>query len=221
MSDENYLKCIAFVERNHLLSEEIHNVQDGLMMLKMIYSMFYINKSHRPEMWERFWANYYSGLCQNYRDLERIRRIVNIDLTTPQSKWYFITVGYDDKIITPQKINELCSKVSNLKHWGSCKFVNERHRRDSKGAIYVHHHTHFLVQTQLSRSKVIQYVYQAVKKYVASESFVDVKPNPKEHNSSTYETYEKYINGDKQDAKLECISLDRKWRLENDIIQMN
>lgn len=131
-------------------------------------------------------------------------------------KWYFITVGYDDKTITHTQINQYSRKLSEKNYFSDVRFVNEKFRKDKDGKIYVHHHTHFLVVCDLPKSKIIDRVYACVKKVVSSKNFVDVKGY--KDNCGSYQNKLDYINGNKLSEKMECVEMDRKWRLENNII---
>lgn len=137
-------------------------------------------------------------------DIKRVRVNTN-------RKWFFITIGFDDKTITVQGIKNAIEKLFSIKGIEVDRYVVEKYRRDDLGNIYIHHHIHTIVYTDYSKSKVIQYVYQKLKKFLASDNFVDCK------RSQPLDNYIKYINGDKTSTKLECIELDRKWRQENNL----
>ena len=129
--------------------------------------------------------------------------------------WYFITVGYDDSNINEEKIRNYSQKVANSTYFSEVEYVNEKYRKNDDGEIYIHHHTHFLVKSDLPKSRVVDRVFGTVKKVVASKNFVDVKT--KRDNVGTYADKLKYIKGDKTQSKLECVALDRQWRLENNL----
>lgn len=126
-------------------------------------------------------------------------------------KFYFMTIGFDDKTITVPLIKESISKLKELKDIDLGDFVVEKFRKDDKGNIYIHHHIHAIVYTDKPKSKVIQYVYQKLKKYISSSNFIDLK------REQPVENYIKYIAGDKRDEKLECIEKDMEWRQLNNL----
>jgi len=129
----------------------------------------------------------------------------------PNRKFYFMTIGFDDKIITVPMIKESISKLKELKDIDLGEYVAEKFRKDEKGDIYIHHHIHCIVYTDKPKSKVIQYIYQKLKKVIASANFIDLK------REQPIENYIRYILGDKRDEKLECIQLDIEWRELNNL----
>lgn len=161
------------------------------------------------------WRQYRHVLIRNNESQILKQKVLADILKQPNFKWYFITVGYDDSNITVDKIRSYSLKVANLKYFMDPFYVNEKFRKNDKGEIYIHHHTHFLVKCELPKTKVIQYVYQAVKKVVASPNFVDVKSYKDKVGS--YEQKLAYIQGDKKQEKLECVELDRTWRIDNNL----
>jgi len=145
-------------------------------------------------------------------DLENRRKELGI-----KKNWFFLTVGFDDKLLinngpnTAKYVKDAIHKLDGIKGITVTHMVAEKHRRTLSGELYIHHHLHMLVDTDYPKSKVIQYVFQRVKKYVGSSNFIDVK------NDGDRERYEKYINGDKTSGKLDLVEKDRTWRLENNI----
>lgn len=166
---------------------------------------------------EAFFAGTYSSFLSWKKRFDETRRIVIHDMNenTNLGKWFFITVGYDDKSITDEKIIKFSQKVAELKYWDEVNYVNEKFRRSEAGEIMIHHHTHYLVKTSLPKSKVVQYVYQTVKSCVVGQQFVDVKSY--KDKVGTYEQKLKYIQGEKIESKMECVEMDRKWRQEKGI----
>lgn len=174
------------------------------------------NREFDEEMKDKLFRNMYTSFKQWKDRMDDAKKLVISDLGTKNEKWYFITVGYDDKTITDEKIIKFSTKVAELKYWeGDIYYVNEKYRKNPNGEIYIHHHTHYLVKTNLTKTKVIQYVYQAVKNGISGQNFIDVKTY--KDNLGTYEQKKKYIQGDKIESKMECIELDRKWRNEKNI----
>lgn len=209
-----YDKCLAFAQMYGMLSDEITNKEDSIWMLKMLYDFTHtrMTSCKDVETWDKFWRRYYNCLLEFRRKYESLKKEVLLEFSIKNDKWFFMTVGYDDKTITNEKIKSLSEKVANMTHWEKCIYVNEKFRKNDKGEIYIHHHTHFLLTTSLPKSKVIQYVYQAVKSAVASKNFIDVKGN--NDKNGTFEQKQRYIAGDKISEKMECVRMDAQWREE-------
>lgn len=131
-------------------------------------------------------------------------------------KFWFVTVGLDDKIFTDKNeaeiINPLVKRICDTPGLGDIKFVVEKFRRNDGGDIYIHRHIHMLFESNLAKSKIVQFLFQKAKKYVASANFVDVKPDPSRSRL-------KYIMGEKVDEKLKCVEMDREWRKKCGIIE--
>lgn len=164
------------------------------------------------------WILYYErairGLVRRFNERALITKKL-LSLNTENFKWFFITVGYDDKIITPDLIRKYSLKVATASKFYDVEYVNERFRKDDAGEIYIHHHTHFLVKTDLPKSRVIDTVYATVKKVVSAKNFVDVV-GPRD-KKGTYEDKLKYVRGEKTQSKMECVLLDREWRITNNL----
>lgn len=160
-------------------------------------------------------------LSKEFEDLER-SILKNISVNSETSGWLFITIGYDDKVAKPADMKRIIHKVKNMKamKYTSFRYVHEKHRKDKDGKIYHHLHTHILCRTPFAtKGKFLQLCYPArcrsfLEGPVAGKNFVDVK-TPKDGH--TYSGKLKYIEGDKTDDKLECIRLDKLWRSEHDL----
>lgn len=144
------------------------------------------------------------------------RKLENLIFGQTGSKTYFVTIGFDDNLFKDDNeamiINPLVKKIIDTAGFDNVKFVVEKFRKDDKGNIYVHRHVHFMIDTFLKKSKVIQFCFQKVKRFVAGQNFVDVKLD-------MARSHDKYINGMKTEAKLECVEKDRVWRKEKKIIE--
>lgn len=133
----------------------------------------------------------------------------------------FITIGYDDKIITPEIMLRLGERVRKFRLWDSCILVHEKHRETG-----IHHHTHFLVtytkmknNNTFAKSKLIQYLssLEEMSKYTKSQ-FIDIKGSPdKETKHRSIEEFKKYISGNKTESKLQYCELDAEWRKKNNL----
>lgn len=168
------------------------------------------------------WGDWYS---REYRELmilyerrdEIVKRVSRDTAGIGQIKWYFITIGYDDRFITPSIMKRMGDIISSKDYFTDVMFVHEKHRRDASGNIYIHHHTHFLVVCNLPKTRIIDRLYATVKKYVSSKNFVDVKSY--KDNVGSYEQKVNYIEGNKTHDKMECVKLDDIWRHENGLFR--
>lgn len=136
-------------------------------------------------------------------------------LQIKKKNWFLVTVGFDDAAIKgkePEIMRKAHSKIVETKGLEISAYVFEKHRKDGEARLYIHHHIHYVIQTDYAKSKVIQFIYQKVKNFgVGSKNFIDVSTN------GTLQTALKYVAGDKKIDKLECIELDKIWRQENNL----
>ena len=133
-------------------------------------------------------------------------------ITNGEKKHYwFVTVNFDDSIITIPDIKRTLVSLGKIANMELRAIVAEKYRKDNTGSIYEHHHIHAVYVTDYPKQKTIQYIFQKVQKLVQSKNFIDVK------NEQPIENYIKYISGEKQASKLECIELDKNWRALNNL----
>lgn len=136
-------------------------------------------------------------------------------LQIKKKNWFLVTVGFDDAAIKgkePEIMRKAHSKIVETAGLEISAYVFEKHRKDGEARLYIHHHIHYVIQTDYAKSKVIQFIYQKVKNFgVGSKNFIDVSTN------GTLQTALKYVAGDKKIDKLECIELDKIWRQENNL----
>lgn len=136
-------------------------------------------------------------------------------LNIKKKNWFLVTVNFDDKEIKgkePEIMRRAHSKICETTGLEIRSSVFEKHRKDKMGAIYHHHHIHYVLETDYAKSKVIQFIFQKVKNLgVQTKTFIDVSTN------GTLQSALKYVSGDKRIEKLECVELDQKWRQENDL----
>lgn len=132
---------------------------------------------------------------------------------------WFVTVGFDDKLFKEGCneagiINPLVKRICDTKGFDDVKFVVEKFRKDNGGNIYIHRHVHLLVTTDMRKSKIIENIYNKVKRWVAGKNFVDCK-------SDQNRDRDKYIRGEKIDEKMECVKKDIEWRKNVGIVVMD
>jgi len=170
--------------------------------------------STSDDVMQSYYERQLRALVRMFNDSQaRMRQLRK--LNTESFKWYFITVGYDDKIITETLIRKYSQRIATSAYFDSCEYVNEKFRKDDKGNIYIHHHTHFLVKCDLPKSRLIDRVFATVKKVVQSKNFIDIKGY--KDNVGSYDDKLKYIRGDKIESKMECVLMDREWRNTNNL----
>lgn len=147
------------------------------------------------------------------RERRKLEKLIHGDTG---SKSWFVTIGLDDKQFNDDNeasiINILVKKIKDTAGFENVNFVVEKYRRAVDNSIYIHRHIHFVFDSQIRKSKIIQFCFQKAKRYLANQSFVDVKPDP---NRSRMD----YIRGNKPKIKLECVDKDRAWRKEKKIVE--
>jgi len=143
-------------------------------------------------------------------------------LKTNQQKlrYMFVTIGFDDAAITPQKMLELSAKVAALSLFSKSEifYVLERHRHNG-----IHHHVHFLIKppVAIGRAQLIQKILQiSTMSNFTRENFIDVEcswsPKPGKPMAS-YQELHNYVHGIKTSSKMEFVERDDEWRIKNDI----
>lgn len=137
-----------------------------------------------------------------------------------QPMYAFITVGWNEQTITPQKMLNVSQNILNLKYFKTAIMVLEKHRENG-----IHHHTHYLVEfvEKYPVSKVLGWIFQTrgVKELCLNKNFIDyLGPQNGKKPYQLYLDYLKYINGDKQDKKLQFCALDKTWRADNGILDL-
>jgi len=143
-----------------------------------------------------------------------------INLSGSQPLYAMITVGWNEQTVTPQKMLIASQNILNLKYFKTAYMVLEKHRENG-----IHHHTHYLVEfgEKYPVSKVLGWIHQTrgVKQLCLNKNFIDyLGPQNGKKPYQPYLSYVKYINGDKQEAKLKYCALDKKWRSANGILDL-
>jgi len=154
----------------------------------------------------------YEVLLQQLYVPDDVRQEVKADIQRISKKAkneYFVTVGFDDANITIDKIKKCLKSLVEMTSVKVDHMVVEKFRKDDNKKIVMHNHVHMIVSADYAKSKVVQFIFQKVAKYVQSKNFVDVKP--------CLDAHKKYIQGNKIPEKMECVELDKKWREENNL----
>jgi hypothetical protein len=145
-----------------------------------------------------------------------ISRLVDSDGVKKDIKTWFVTVNFDDSILTDDVetllIQKALDKLRSAKKFQIDNFVVEKYR---EGGSDIHRHIHMKVQFDGYKSKLAQFVFESIPrtkeklKLVKAQNFIDVDPFLPRHD--------RYIAGDKTDIKLKCVEMDRKWRIQKNI----
>jgi len=138
-------------------------------------------------------------------------------LQNDQPLYAFITVGWNEQIVTPKTMLAASQNILNLKYFSTAIMVLEKHRENG-----IHHHTHFLVEftEKFHVSKLLGWIFQTrgVKAICLKQNFIDyLGPQNGKKPYQTYQVYHDYIHGKKKEAKLKYVEDDKIWRAENNI----
>jgi len=195
-----YMKDIFFDSRNRALR------------LNLEFNMNLAIPAPTEEKWLELCDIFYRKDLAYYLGKSEIQQSLQNDIkatsVTPK-RWWFVTVGFDDKTITDSRIKTCHESVIKMDGFIFNKWSIEKFRKNDDGRIIIHHHIHYLVYSDYPKSKVVQYFFQKCKKYIASKNFIDVK------NDGEFERYEKYLDGHKTETKMECVEMDKQWRLKS------
>lgn len=188
----------------------------------------------------QFWYKWVCGILRKTHrrkkmDIKQMNmQVEKLNSLMPDEKiWAFITIGFDDEKIACgnyeqhiKKVAQICYTVSHLVYEKGAiqnvEYVIEKHR-----VTGIHHHAHFLFtfNSKVPPSTMINKIFAArgVAEYVRQKNFIDYigpqKPN-KEKPCAPFETYRRYITGDKREEKLSFVGLDRGWRDNNKLQQI-
>lgn len=145
------------------------------------------------------------------------RLIAEESTITDNSNWAFVTVGFNEQTITVPQMLAVSANISKFKHFISGKYVLEKFRTNG-----IHHHTHFLVDLacKYTPSKLAQDLFKikGLSKICMGATFIDVKMlTNKRNKAQPRSVYENYVEGIKQESKMNCVYKDREWRKQNNI----
>lgn len=120
--------------------------------------------------------------------------------------FHFITVGFNHQTWNIPDCVKLIETIMSYDWVVSCKAVFELHRANGE-----HPHAHFLIQSSLTKSKILEKMWAAkgIKKLVLKKSFIDYKVGQSHH--------ELYVTGMKVDEKMIYVAMDNEWRDNNNI----
>lgn len=119
---------------------------------------------------------------------------------------HFITIGFNHQTWSIDKCVSLINLILGFDWIDTGKAVFELHRENGE-----HPHCHFLIQSSLSKSKILEKIWAAkgIKKIVLQKSFIDYKV--------ALPVHDRYVEGDKTEAKLPFCKKDAEWRTKNNI----
>lgn len=134
--------------------------------------------------------------------------LVQVSLPQTEKPDWFLTLGFNHQTWDVPKCKDIILRVLQLPFVKSASAVFELHRENG-----IHPHCHFYIEThsKIPKSKIIEKVWAVagIKKVILNKNFVDLKIAQPIHM--------KYIQGEKQEAKLKYVAMDKQWREENNI----
>jgi len=137
------------------------------------WSHGYISQLHNSMIENKFSADdmlkvadyFYQGDLLDYLGQTNAQKELQLDIKrlkdVSNRKFWFLTLGLDDKVITVPRIKETILRLKDIKGIEVGEYVIEKHRRDEKtGKIYIHHHIHAIVYTDFAKEKTVQFIFQ-------------------------------------------------------------
>lgn len=120
---------------------------------------------------------------------------------------FFITIGFNHQTWNVRSCVKVIENILTFDWIISCRAVFELHRENGE-----HPHCHFLMETEkMFKSKILEKIWatKGIKSVCLKKSFIDCKPAERYHDD--------YINLIKQESKMKFVTMDTKWRSENNI----
>lgn len=181
-----------------------------------------------PQVDNHFWFKWFCNDLALQYQIKLKKNAIQQQLTKIPDLgcWIFLTLGFDDTTdIDAPKMLELTQSVLNanisigVPLLEKSIYVLEKHRTDSSGKQYIHHHVHILafMSQHVRPSKIAQIIHRikGMRKYIKTPNFIDIKtPNAKNFSqrAQPFEVCQNYIKGIKQSSKQPCIEKDTVWR---------
>lgn len=167
---------------------------------------------HNPEFFpqsslQMMCDSFFSADLRLFESYEERLSTKKIEYNISNKKFsYFCTVGFNHQTWTIEKCVNVINTILSFPWVMSCRAVFEYHRENG-----LHPHCHFLITTDIVKSKVVEKLWAAkgIKAVVLKKSFIDVKP--------AIDNHKKYILLDKQPTKMSYVVEDRIWRKANNI----
>jgi len=119
---------------------------------------------------------------------------------------HFITIGFNHQTWSVAKCKAVIETIISFSWVLKCRAVFEYHRENG-----THPHVHFVITTDISKSKVIEKIWRTggMQKIVLKKSFIECKPALPVHYN--------YVMLIKQESKHQYIAKDIIWRKANNI----
>lgn len=153
----------------------------------------------------------------NIKMADQLRKEYALTTSVQERNWFFVTISYNHKVITNEKMRSVAQKIKSLKGIQYLRYNHEKFRRNDLGEIVVYYHTHFLIRIDRTKSNLLQDLKKTpvIKSVILNSSNIDIKNH--KSSSRTFSDYLKYINLDKTESKKECIELDKIWRQQENM----
>lgn len=136
----------------------------------------------------------------------------------PNSNSWFITLRYDQTAFQLSYYQRVVDRFKNAMYHGDLLFMNVYWTHECHTANGVFHHSHFLVNSDAPRSKIMEILKKSFMgrrfRIISQAQFIDIKNNDQLPREAAIE----YLRGNKKIEKMVGVERDRDWRLANDII---
>lgn len=164
---------------------------------------------YKLEGYTQAWA--YTNLMKDkkhYRMMNEVLMKCDMELSkTDNIKGkYFVTIGFNHQTYTDKLMMKYMETLVGYEWLQSLLAKFEIHRTNG-----MHPHVHMIMETQLTKSKVIEKLQRCKggRVLILKKEMIDVKMWEPRHD--------KYIAGQKTEEKMECVDKDAAYRLKNGI----
>jgi len=139
-----------------------------------------------------------------HQSLSVIISSLSESITAPR---FFVTIGFNHQTWNVRSCVKVIENILTFDWIVSCRAVFELHRENGE-----HPHCHFLIETvKMYKSKILEKIWatKGIKSVCLKKSFIDCKCAEVYHDD--------YINLVKVESKMKFVTMDTKWRSENNI----
>lgn len=178
---------------------------------------YWLEETDKPMEWyENFLERDYQFHVYQWKKHIEAKRQLESDLyrDNEQKLWIMATIGYNDKSdIDIKKMQAYMEKIKKFDKFKYLIWAHEKHKEGKEGEI--HHHTHILINIEKHEkpAHLKRYIGKVFKNTDhSSEDFVRIDYP---QNGRCYNTWIKYIRGEKCEDKRPYVDKDRTWRHEN------
>lgn len=123
---------------------------------------------------------------------------------------FFVTLNFNHKTFNPKRCLEIVKRFPKYEKWFKdyvCKFEFYRRDKETK-QIYEHPHCHIILELQCSMApkKLAEKIFaiKDIKNFIDAVNFIQIDRYG-EHSID-------YMNGIKEERKMECVNKDKLWR---------